>query len=271
MTFEILKSLRAFFLLVSFAVLFVSFAVFLGGVPALAEEGEGAAATESDSESTEGKKAEASAVPTAADAALKTPGVASEANSEANMKKEAKEAKKKKKKEKEHHDDEHHDDEGHSGHDDHDDHDDHEHAEGDVHTHGTVTAKLAADGNKIILNLKFPQDTFVGFEHQPKNDAEKKAFAEAKGKLTSASLLSWPKGLECSEVKAEIKQESKGKHMDVHFNAEYSCKKISAGQKLTFKLGEVFSKAKVVELEQITLAGKANKAKYTKSIFEVEL
>ncbi len=49
----------------------------------------------------------------------------------------------------------------------------------DAHVHGEVTASLAQDGERVLIELTAPGHDVVGFEHQPKNAADHQALDDA--------------------------------------------------------------------------------------------
>ena len=69
----------------------------------------------------------------------------------------------------------------HDHHESHEEHHDHEgeHREAGAHQHGVAEIGAALDGGKLAIEFKSPAANLVGFEHQPKNDDQKKAIENA--------------------------------------------------------------------------------------------
>ena len=60
------------------------------------------------------------------------------------------------------------------------DHDhDHDTLEQHTHAHGSVTFNIALEGELLVVELDAPADNVVGFEKSPRNEAERKAVADA--------------------------------------------------------------------------------------------
>ncbi|MBT2323000.1 DUF2796 domain-containing protein [Variovorax paradoxus] len=58
-----------------------------------------------------------------------------------------------------------------------------------AHVHGQIKLDVAIDGPAIVIAMASPLDNFIGFEHAPKTDAEKKAAEAAVAQLRAADQL----------------------------------------------------------------------------------
>jgi hypothetical protein len=58
-----------------------------------------------------------------------------------------------------------------------------------AHVHGQVKLDVAIDGPAIVIAMASPLDNFVGFEHVPKTDAEKKAAEALVAQLRAADQM----------------------------------------------------------------------------------
>jgi hypothetical protein len=58
-----------------------------------------------------------------------------------------------------------------------------------VHVHGQLRLEVAIEGPTVIIDMDSPLDNFVGFEHAPKTDAEKKTADDAVAQLRAADQL----------------------------------------------------------------------------------
>ncbi|WP_083745482.1 DUF2796 domain-containing protein [Variovorax sp. KK3] len=62
-------------------------------------------------------------------------------------------------------------------------------AQARAHVHGQIKLDIAIEGPTVVIEMESPLDNFVGFEHAPKTDAEKKAAADAVAQLRAADQL----------------------------------------------------------------------------------
>jgi len=62
-------------------------------------------------------------------------------------------------------------------------------AQAAAHVHGQLRLDVAVEGPTVVIEMESPLDNFVGFEHAPKTDAEKKTAEEAIAQLRAADQL----------------------------------------------------------------------------------
>lgn len=88
------------------------------------------------------------------------------------------------------------------GHDHHDEHDHQAHA---AHEHGVATLRVASAGKALVIEFLSPLDNLVGFEHEPRNDEQRKAMADAEVLLRDgAALFSLPAAAGCRLLGAKL-------------------------------------------------------------------
>ncbi|VTU34511.1 DUF2796 domain-containing protein [Variovorax sp. PBL-E5] len=58
-----------------------------------------------------------------------------------------------------------------------------------AHVHGQLRLDVAIDGPTVVIEMDSPLDNFIGFEHAPKTDAEKKTADDAVAQLRAADQL----------------------------------------------------------------------------------
>lgn len=58
-----------------------------------------------------------------------------------------------------------------------------------AHEHGVADLRVAADGNTVVIEFDSPLDNLVGFEHAPRDDAQRDALREAEERLASFDVL----------------------------------------------------------------------------------
>ncbi len=158
------------------------------------------------------------------------------------------------------------------------------HRQAGAHVHGLASLSVALDGNTLSVELESPLDSLVGFEHAPKNDAERKALDGAVATLKDpAKVIALPAAAGCKTGEADIhlpdsfgpgghahddghKHDAKDGHDHGHghghadLTASYSftCATPSALDKAELALFKAFPRMEKVEAT--VLAGTAQKA-----------
>ena len=90
-----------------------------------------------------------------------------------------------------------------------------EHRHHDSHEHGVAEMNLAVDGPSILIELHSPAVNIVGFEHMPRDEAERKQVKQAVKRLQAAdSLFIFTADANCQLNKAEIETELDQGHDD---------------------------------------------------------
>ncbi|HRQ64769.1 MAG TPA: DUF2796 domain-containing protein [Xanthomonadaceae bacterium] len=74
----------------------------------------------------------------------------------------------------------------------------------DAHVHGEAELKLALDGGALELELELPGMDAVGFEHPPRDAAQKAAIAEAIADLEAAAWINLPTSARCTLMRGEF-------------------------------------------------------------------
>ncbi|EHN71684.1 zinc uptake protein ZrgA [Aliivibrio fischeri] len=94
-----------------------------------------------------------------------------------------------------HHDHNHHDGEHHES----------EHRHHDAHVHGVVETNIAQDGDHLLFEITAPGADVVGFEHAPKDDAQKQILANAVKTLNNPNLIfTLPENAKCTFEEAHV-------------------------------------------------------------------
>ncbi len=109
-------------------------------------------------------------------------------------------------------------------------HDHHSHRSHGAHQHGVGELSLAFDGTSGVLELRAPGESFWGFEHEAKTEAQKKSVTEAKAKLERelASMVKLDPSLKCVFQKGDVKEhreKKNSKHSEVEVRAKVNCGK----------------------------------------------
>ena len=93
---------------------------------------------------------------------------------------------------------------------------DDERREHDAHEHGHGALDIVIEGEELVIELRIPAVNVVGFEHAPKDDAEREAIRQALVPFgDAASLFVLPADAECEVEEAEAAIASMG-HEDEH-------------------------------------------------------
>ena len=79
-----------------------------------------------------------------------------------------------------------------------------EHREHDAHEHGHGTLDIVVEGEELVIELRIPAVNVVGFEHAPRDDAEREAVRQALVPFgDGASVFLLPAAAECEAEGAE--------------------------------------------------------------------
>jgi len=97
-----------------------------------------------------------------------------------------------------------------------------EHREHEAHEHGHGTLDIVVEGEELVIELRIPAVNVVGFEHAPKDDAEREAVRQALVPFgDAASLFVLPAEAECEVEEAEAAIVSMD-HEDEHEGEEHA-------------------------------------------------
>lgn len=84
---------------------------------------------------------------------------------------------------------------------------DEQHREHEAHEHGHGTLDIVVEGEELVIELRIPAVNVVGFEHAPRDEAEREAVRKALVPFgDAASVVALPAEAECEaeDAKAEI-------------------------------------------------------------------
>lgn len=147
----------------------------------------------------------------------------------------------------------------------HGDHD-HGHRQHGAHVHGVAELNVAVDADSLLVELNTPAANIVGFEHPPRNAAERAAIAEARKTMADGAALFVPNaGAECAQTShlvtldlgdpedhAHTEEEV---HADAHGEWAFTCAKPASLKTLDVKLFEVFPGKEKLRVQLITPSG----------------
>ncbi len=98
-----------------------------------------------------------------------------------------------------------------------------------AHVHGLADLDVALDRGRLSVALTVPAADVVGFEHAPRNDAQRAAVAEAERLLRGhAELFAMPPAARCRFLSAEVDvpwtgPAAGGEHADFWARWEFDC------------------------------------------------
>jgi ABC-type nickel/cobalt efflux system permease component RcnA len=165
-----------------------------------------------------------------------------------------------------------------------------------AHQHGSGELRVVIEGQQLQIQLESPAMNLVGFEHQPRNDAQKKALRDMTATLRDAGqVFALPAQAQCAlkgvELKGELvnakaghkhghKHEHKHKHghghkheskhtdddhSDIEATYRYTCAQPGALRDIDVKLFALFPKTDKLKLTLIgpkgQTAGELTRAK----------
>lgn len=129
-----------------------------------------------------------------------------------------------------------------------------EHALG-AHVHGVIKLEMAVEKNIIDVDIDGPAESFIGFEHAPKNAKEKKQLSDAKilWEKNIFELIGFDKKLNCKITESSFNQVmEEGSHSDIEAKAKITCKGNLAGSEVQIALKKQFKNIKKLNVELLS-------------------
>jgi len=139
-----------------------------------------------------------------------------------------------------------------------------------AHVHGVVQVDVAVQADLLSINLDAPLDSLLGFEREPRNDAERRAADEVLTRLKSGTgLFSADAAAQCTLSKATVSAPvleaaagsvAKGAHAELAASYEFRC--AQAGQMRILDVG-LFDAFKRIQRIDVQVAGARGQVKAT--------
>lgn len=137
-----------------------------------------------------------------------------------------------------------------------------------AHEHGVARLDVAVDAARVSILLETPLDNLLGFEHAPRNDAEREKVAAALVRLRASQALfridsaagcvasrvdlqSAPLGLGRAAAGAQVKDG----HGDMEATFDFNCSQGARAGFLEIGLFEAFPGLQRIELQVVTPRG----------------
>jgi hypothetical protein len=140
------------------------------------------------------------------------------------------------------------------------------------HVHGVVALDVALEGPRVVLSLKAPLDSLVGFERAPRTDAERRAAADVLARLRQPdALFRLDAAAGCRRVSAEVAAPvlearpgaAKGSadgHAELEAQIAYDCSQPDALKTLEVGLADTFKRIRRIDVQ---VAGSRGQFKVT--------
>ncbi len=130
-----------------------------------------------------------------------------------------------------------------------------------AHQHGIARLEVAVDGNALQISLDGPADTFLGFEHAPRTDAQKQTVASVGQQLAQATRLFTPAAnADCraAPARVDIKLPSPGSpeiHSEIEAEWHWQCARPAALAHIDVGLFKAFPRLSELRTQIVTGAG----------------
>jgi Protein of unknown function (DUF2796) len=129
------------------------------------------------------------------------------------------------------------------------------------HQHGAAKLQVSVDARSLQISFEGPADNILGFEHAPKNEAQKTTLARAEERLRQPNLLfAVPPGAECQAqpVRLDTRLPAAGSgetHSEMQVDWRWECAKPQALTHVDVGLFKAFPRLKQLRVELVTPAG----------------
>ncbi len=125
-----------------------------------------------------------------------------------------------------------------------------------AHVHGEARLEISIDGEQLVIGLESPLDSLLGFEHAPRNAAERQAVQAMAAKLKQADRIFVPSAAaQCVSTGIELespvlggKSESGG-HNDLDARYTWRCAKPAALREVATGLFAAFPRLRRIAVE----------------------
>lgn len=145
-----------------------------------------------------------------------------------------------------------------------------------AHEHGVVKLDVAVDGQRLVIDMDSPLDNLLGFEHAPRNDAERaRADALVKRLREAAALFRIDGGAGCTLAKVDLQSAplqlgskpaaaatganvgaaTAGAHGDLEASFEFTCTAAAQARFVELGLFSAFAQVQRIDVQVATPKG----------------
>lgn len=128
----------------------------------------------------------------------------------------------------------------------------HHHESHEAHVHGKAQLQVAGEGTDLLVSLRSPAANFLGFEHTPQTEKERKTANQARDFLQKVAQWLGLEGGNCRIASVDIgNAEAHEHHTDIEVEAMFHCAKLAELQGLSLELFSEFPAVETIELEWV--------------------
>ena len=130
-----------------------------------------------------------------------------------------------------------------------------------AHQHGAAQLEVSLDGGALQIALEGPAENFLGFEHAPRTDAQKKTVARVEQQLNEPAKLFTPMaGADCQAQAPRVEMKlpppgSKETHSEIEAEWRWQCAKPAALGHVDVGLFKAFPRLKELRVQIVTAQG----------------
>lgn len=136
-------------------------------------------------------------------------------------------------------------------------------ADSGAHEHGVARLDIVLDGTSLQISLDSPLEALAGFEHAPKDDAQRRALVRMADRLKDGGKLfaidpAAACALTASSVEHPFQSGAKAPadgHADAEANWTWRCDKPAALKRIEVRLFEAFAGLKTLRVQTATANG----------------
>jgi hypothetical protein len=148
-----------------------------------------------------------------------------------------------------------------------------EHRRHGAHEHGSAELNVAWEGKTVTIELESPAVNIVGFEHQPRTDAQKKAVSSAMATLKKPdSLFTFTPEARCTGkatgVESELakahghkhdhdKKKDANEHSEFHATYSFTCENPEALKTIDVNVFKLFPKTHKLRAQVVSVRGQS--------------
>ena len=144
----------------------------------------------------------------------------------------------------------------------------------DAHVHGDVYLDIATDNKQLLVMLKTPSETFLGFEYKAKTNKEKKLVKDTKEEWNNNLLNFLGKSISksCNIDKSNWEQKFSGKnHSSILAESYISCSKPLKRLSIQVSFKSKYKRIKSIKVQLLRENGTTLSKKYSSNKFKINL